>query len=115
MIVRNQLRNFAPLANNDLGVKRKFARNFSTRLRQGHRAPDHERARSANVNGTEVLQLLGQLGRSEGPVAPDIDPSEKDNHCHSLRLAEMAREVKSLRKRQNVELTADGHESPRRW
>ena len=78
MIVRNQLRNFAALANNDLGVKRKFARNFSTRSRQGHRAPDHERARSANVDSTEMLQLLGQIGRSEDLVAPDVDPSKKN-------------------------------------
>jgi hypothetical protein len=55
VIAQNELRNIAALANNDLGVKRKFACNFSTCLRLSHLAPDHERARSANVNGTEVL------------------------------------------------------------
>ena len=49
------------------------------RLRLGHLAPNHERAGGADVDRTQVPQLLGQLARSEGPVPPDVDPSE-ENH-----------------------------------
>ena len=77
------------LANNGLGVKRKPASHFGAHLRLAHWVPNHERARRANVDGADVLQLLGQFGRSEGPVAPDVDPSQKNNECHALRLTDM--------------------------
>jgi hypothetical protein len=82
MILRDQLRNFAALANNDLGVKRKFACHFGAYLHLGRWLPNHERACRANVDGTDVLQLFGQLGWSEVPVSPDVDPSQKNNECH---------------------------------
>src|SRR5437588_12204546 len=39
---------------------------------------------------------FGQLGRSEGPVAPDVNPSQKNNNCHLIRLNESAREARDV-------------------
>src|SRR5271156_964661 len=59
----------------------------------GYWLPEDERARRANIDGTQVPQCFGQLGRSESPVAPDVNSSKKNNECHSICLNESAREV----------------------
>jgi len=46
-----------------------------------------------------VLQCFGQLGRSESPVAPDVNSSQKNNQCHSIPLNDSAREVTFYRGR----------------
>jgi hypothetical protein len=82
-VLRHQILNFAALANNDLGDKRKFACHFGACLDLGHWLPNDECTRRANVDGTEVLQSFGQLGRSESPVATDVNSSQKNNEGHS--------------------------------
>jgi hypothetical protein len=83
-IVRNKTRNVAALANNYLGDKRKVACHFGAYLGLGHSPPNDQRARRANIDGPQVLQCFGQLGRPEGPVAPDVNPPQKNNECHSI-------------------------------
>jgi hypothetical protein len=89
--LRNQIRNVAALANNDLGDKREFACHFGACLGLGHWLPNDQRARRANIDGTQVLQRFGQLGRSESPVATDVDASQKNNKRHLIRLNERVR------------------------
>jgi hypothetical protein len=38
-----------------------------------------------------VLQCFGQLGGSEGPVAPDVNSSQKNNECHFLVISPESR------------------------
>jgi len=84
MILRHQPDNLAALADHDLSIKRKPARQFRTELRPGDWLPNHEGARCAYVHGIEVPQLFGEYRRSEGPVTADVDPSQKDHKCHAF-------------------------------
>src|ERR1700739_2504246 len=86
MILGEYLLKFAALANNDLGNKREFAFYFGACSRLGHSTPDDERARRADVHGTEMLELFGQFARSERPVTPDVDSPQENDECHSNRL-----------------------------
>jgi hypothetical protein len=86
MILGEYLLNFVALANNDLGNKRKFALYFGACLCPGHSVPNNERARRADIDGTEMLEFFGQFARPEGPVASDVNSSQKNNECHSVRL-----------------------------
>jgi hypothetical protein len=54
-VLRDQILNFAALANNDLGDKRKSACHFGACLSLGHWLPNDERARRADIDGTQVL------------------------------------------------------------
>jgi hypothetical protein len=74
-ILRDETRNVAALANNDLGDKRKFAGHFGACLCLDHLPPKDERARRADIDRTQVLQCFGQFGRSESPVAADVNTS----------------------------------------
>ena len=83
MILRHQPDNLAALADHDLGIKGKPACQFGAELRPGDRLPDHEGARCADVDGIEVLQLFGERGGPERPVTADVDPSQKNDDCHT--------------------------------
>jgi hypothetical protein len=74
-IPRNQARDVAALANSDLGDERKLARQFGARLRLGYSLPQDQRARRADIDGTQVLQRSGELAWPESPMAPDINSS----------------------------------------
>jgi hypothetical protein len=74
------------LADYDLGNKRKFALHFCARLCLGHSGPNNERARRADIDGAEMLELFGQFARPKGPVASYVNSSQKNNECHSIRL-----------------------------
>jgi hypothetical protein len=50
----------------------------------GYCVPNDQGARGPNIDGTQMLQCYGELGRSEGPVAPDINPSQKNCERHSI-------------------------------
>jgi hypothetical protein len=84
MILRYQPDNLAALADHDRGLKRKPACQFGAELRPGDWPPDHEGARRADVDGTKVLQLFDEGCRSEGPVAADVNSSEKNHECHAF-------------------------------
>jgi hypothetical protein len=85
----NQARDVAALANDDLGHKREMACHFSARLGLGHRLPQDQCARRANVHGTQMLQCFGQFGRPKSPVAAHVDSSQKDNERHLWFLPSM--------------------------
>ena len=67
-------------------AERKLRRQFGADLRPGDWLPDHERARCADVDGIEVLQLCGEGGRPEGPVTTDVDPSQQNDERHDVSL-----------------------------
>ena len=50
--------------------------------RLAHVLPDHKGARRPDVDGTEMLQLFGELRRPERPVAADIDAPQQNDVCH---------------------------------
>src|ERR1044072_858570 len=82
MIVRHQPDDLAAVADHDLSIKRKPARQFRAELRPADWPPDHEGSRRAHVYGIEVLQLFGECTGPEGPVAADIHTSQKDHERH---------------------------------
>ena len=84
MIVRHQPDNLATLADRDRRLKGKPGCQFGAQLRLGDRSPDHEGARCADVDGIEVLQLSRERGGPEGPVATDVDTSQKNHECHEF-------------------------------
>ena len=84
MIPRHQPDNLAPLADHDLRIEGKPGDQLGAELRLGDRLPDHEGARRADVDRIEVLQLIGERGRSEGPVTTDVDPSQKNHERHEF-------------------------------
>jgi hypothetical protein len=86
MIPRHQPENLAALADHDLGIKGKPACQFGAKLRRPDPPPDHERARRADVDGIEVLQLSDERGWSEGSLTSDVDPSQKNHECHRFLL-----------------------------
>ena len=87
MMLRHQPDNLAALADHDLGIKGKPACQFGAELRPGDWPPDHEGACCADIDGIEVLQLFGERGWSEGPVAADVDPSQKNHERHAVSSA----------------------------
>ena len=89
MILRHQPDNLPSLADHELGVKGKPAREFGAELRPGHWPPDHEGAGRTDADGTKVLQLFGEPGRPEGPVTADVDPSQKNDECHEWTVSTM--------------------------
>ena len=84
MILSHQPDDVATLADHDLGLKGKSARQFGTELRLRDRPPDHEGTRRADVDGIEMLQLFGERFGSKGPVTTNVDPSQKNHECHAL-------------------------------
>jgi hypothetical protein len=98
MILRHQPENLASLADHDLGIKGKSACQFGAELRPGNWPPDHESARRADVDGTEVLQLLGERGRSKGPVTADVDSSQKNQSGAGLTDSGMGGGVQPARR-----------------
>jgi hypothetical protein len=83
MVLRHQPDNLASLADHDPGIKWKPARQFGAEMRPDHWPPDHERARRADADGIEVLELTGERRRSEGPVTAHVHPSQKNHECHA--------------------------------
>ncbi len=79
VISKHQPDEFPALADHDLGVKRKPARQFGAQSRPGYWLPDYEGARRADVDDIEVLQLFGDGGRSEGSVTADINAPQKND------------------------------------
>jgi hypothetical protein len=97
-ILRNETRHVAAPANNDLGGKWKFACHCGACLSLSNWSPKDQRARRANIDGAQVLQRFGQLGRPERPVTSDVHPPQKNNECHSIPLNESARELTFYRR-----------------
>jgi hypothetical protein len=83
-MLRHHPDNLAALADHDLRLKRKAGRQFGAELCTGDRLPENDSAGRADVDRIEVLQLCGEHGGSEGPVATDIDPSQEDDECHEF-------------------------------
>src|SRR6266540_2651312 len=100
MILRHQPDNLAARADHDLGIKGKRACQFGAELRPRDRPPDDEGARRADVDGIEVLQLVDERGRPEGPVTADVDPSQKNHECHAFPY--LARSITPKRRHRRV-------------
>lgn len=50
----------------------------------GHWPPNDYRPRGTDIDGIEMLQACGQLGRPEGPVSTDVNASQENNEGHSI-------------------------------
>jgi len=58
--IRSRPGDLVALADHDLGIEWESAHQFGAELRPGDPPPDHKRARGTDVDGIEVLQLLGE-------------------------------------------------------
>ena len=82
-VVRQQTDDLTGLADHDLGIEWQHAGDFNAQLRAADWPPDDKGSRRADVNDTQVLQSLGELGRwSEGSVPPNVETPEKNHKCH---------------------------------
>ena len=59
-------------------------REFGAQVRLAHPLANHESPRGADVDGTEMLQLVGELLRPEGPVTADVDAPQQNDVCHRV-------------------------------
>ncbi len=77
-----------PLDGKRMGVDGAKRGRWDAGLGLGHWPRNDQRTRGANVDGTQVPECFGQLGRPKRLVAPDIDASQKNNEGHPIPLNE---------------------------
>jgi len=83
-MMRHQPDNLATLVDHNLRIKWNPGCQFGAQLGLGDRLPDHEGARRADVERIEVRELFGESGGPEGPVVPDVDPSQIHHERHEF-------------------------------
>ena len=81
-MLRHKPKNVPPPTDNDLSIKREPACEFRPELGWADGPTNNERARCANVDSIEALQLFGEDGWSKGLVTADVDSSQKNDERH---------------------------------